>query len=263
MLSVAGMNRYERKPVPRYVSGPVRSQFGELARYYDSLNDGKDYRAEAERLESLARRFGPPGRTSWLDVACGTGRHLEFLRREHPVVGLDRSREMLQIARRRLPGVQLVLGDMRSFHLRRQFNVVSCLFSAIGHLATPRDVKRTFTTFARHLTPGGIAIVEPWLDPSVVREGMIHLRVHESPELSVVRCAFSTRRQNHTIIRYEYLVGEAGVGIRRYRVTDIGLLMSRTELLETMQSAGLAPRFIEKGLTQGRGLLLGIKPNGG
>jgi len=140
---------------------PGLSQFHGLAKYYDAINDWKDYRRETERLETIARSFGRPGRTAWLDVACGTGRHLEFLRRRHTTVGVDGSREMLRIARRRLPGVPLVLADMHTFRLKRRFDVVSCLFSAIGHLRTKEDVRTTFANFARHLNPGGVAIVEP------------------------------------------------------------------------------------------------------
>ncbi len=170
------------------VTGSGLSQFHELAEYYDAINDWKDYRVESERLETIARRFGRPGRTTWLDVACGTGRHLQFLGRRHSTVGVDSSREMLRFARRRLPGVRLVLGDMRTFRLNRRFDVVSCLFSAIGHLKTKEEVRTAFANFARHLNPGGVTIVEPWIEPSAFRSGMIHLRTHESPAVTVVRC---------------------------------------------------------------------------
>lgn len=243
-------------------TGPARSglsQFHELAEYYDALNEGKDYRGESERLEALARRFGPSGRTTWLDVACGTGRHLEFLRRRHPAVGVDGSREMLRIARRRLPGLRLVLADMRAFELPRQFDVVSCLFGAIGHLRTKSDVRATFANFAQHLNPGGVAIVEPWIQPSAFRPGTIHLRTFQGPGLAVVRCAASARQGNHSRVHYQFLVAESGRAIRHYEETDIGLLLSRPELLQLMRSAGLRPRFLGRGLMPGRGLLVGVK----
>jgi len=236
------------------------SQFyGDLAKYYDELNAWKDYRAESERLEGIARRLGRRGRATWLDVACGTGRHLEHLRRKHPVVGVDASREMLRIARRRLPKIRLVVGDMRTFRLDQRFDVVSCLFSAIGHLRTERDLGTTFANFARHLNPGGVAIVEPWLDPTKLRLGSVYLRAYDGPFTKVVRCAFSTRRGNRTVIQYHYLIAEHGRGIRHVKVTDVGLLVSRSRLLELMSSAGLESRFIARGLMPGRGLLIGVK----
>lgn len=207
----------------------------------------------------MVRHLGRSEKTSWLDVACGTGRHLEFLRQKYSVMGVDGSREMLQIARRRLPGIRLVLGDMRSFRVHRRFDVVSCLFSAIGHLPSDRDVRATFANFERHLNPGGIAIVEPWIEPSAFRPGSIHLRAHQSPDLVVARCAASSRRGNHSIIRYHFLVGETGRAIRYYELTDLGLLLTRSRLLQLMRSVGLRARFFARGLMPDRGLLVGIK----
>jgi ubiquinone/menaquinone biosynthesis C-methylase UbiE len=242
-------------------AGP--SQFYELAEYYDPLTDWKDYRGESDRIESIARRFGRPGRTAWLDVACGTGRHLEFLRRRHPTVGLDASRQMLRIAHRRLPGIRLILGDMRSFRLSRRFDVVSCLFSAIGHLKTEDDVRTTFANFSRHLKPGGVTIVEPWILPSAFRPGTIHLRTYESPTLTVARLASSSRRGNRSIVRYHFLVGRPGREVQHLQVTDVGLLLSRERLLRLMTSAGLEAHFLARGLMPGRGLLVGVKPGAG
>lgn len=235
------------------------SQFHELAEYYDVLNGPKDYRREAERLEAIVRRYGLSGTTAWLDVACGTGRHLEALARRHVVAGVDGSREMLRIARRRLPGVRLLLGDMRTFRLDRRFEVVSCLFSAIAHLGSKGEVRQSFVNFARHLVPRGVAIVEPWLDPATFRSGFLQLRTYERPDLTVARSAHSRRQGNRSIVSFHFLVGTPGGGIRYRKVTDVGLLLSRQELLRLMSDAGLKARFVSRGLTPGRGLVVGVK----
>ena len=228
-------------------------------RYYDALNDLKDYHGESDQLEAIARRYGPAGRTSWLDVACGTGRHLEFLRRRHAIMGVDGSRDMLRIARRRLPGVRLVASDMRTFRLTQRFDVVSCLFSAIGHLRTKEGVRRTFANFARHLNPGGIAIVEPWIERSAFRTRFVHLRTYESSAVTLARVASSSRQGDHSTIHYHFLIGRPGRPVRHWEVNDVGLLLSREDLLGIMRSTGLQSRFLAGGLTSGRGLLVGKK----
>lgn len=232
--------------------------FHELAEYYDRLVAGKDSRAEVQRLESLARRFGHSRGRDWLDVACGTGRHLEFLQDHYRVTGVDLSRPMLRVARRRLPRVRLHRGDMRTFRLGTTFDVVSCLFSAIGHLQNEREVQAAFTNFARHLKPGGVTIVEPWIDPSQFHPGHLHLVTHDSPEVKIARLSFASRRKSHSRIHYQYLIGEAGRDIRHWEETDVGLLVSRDRLVELMGRAGLDPRFLSAGLTPGRGLLVGV-----
>jgi len=237
--------------------------FHELANYYDSFVAEKDYRAEAGRLERLARQFQRSRGNSWLDAACGTGRHLEFLRRRHSVAGVDSSEAMLRIARRRLPGVPLHQGDIRDFRLRRTFDVVTCLFGTIGHIGSERELRSTFHCLAKHLRPGGVAIVEPWIDPDRFRDGMIHLMTYVSPTTALARLTYSRRRGRHSVLRSHYLIGEEGRGLRHLQETDAsGLLLSRRELVQLMESAGLSAQYIRRGLRPGFGLLLGVRPSG-
>jgi len=234
--------------------------FHDLAKYFDLLASHKDYGAEANYLARLVQKAGRSGGKDWLDVACGTGRHLEHLRRLYDVVGIDLSPEMLRIALGRLPGADLRRGDMRNFRLGREFDVVTCLFSAIGHLGSERELAVTFANFVRHLKPGGVAIVEPWLSPEMFRSGSVHLMTGQAPGLVVARLAFSRRRGNRSMIEYHYSIGEEGRGIQHFEETNVGLLVSPSRLVELLKEAGLRARFVKQGLTPGRGLLLGVKP---
>jgi ubiquinone/menaquinone biosynthesis C-methylase UbiE len=233
--------------------------FHRLAPYYDDLVGAKDYGSESRFLESLARRLVRSRGRAWLDVACGTGRHLSFLRRHYSVTGVDLSREMLRLARRRLPRTRLVLGDMRSFRLDETFDVISCLYSAIAHLRTERDLEATFVNLARHLKPGGVVIVEPWIDPADFRQGFVHLLTHRTPSVTVVRMAFSSRRGRRSAVHYHYLIGRPGRRVEHFEDVDIGLLVPRRRLLKLMGDSGLTARFLKHGLPSGRGLLLGLK----
>lgn len=233
--------------------------FHELAKYYDLLASGKDYGAETRRLEELARAHGRSMGRDWLDVACGTGRHLEHLRRSREVVGLDLSPQMLAIARRRLPGVRLYRRDMRSFDLARKFDVVTCLYSAIGHVGSERELAAVYESLARHLKPGGVAIVEPWFTPGAFHDGSAHVVSTQTRELAIARVAYSRRSGSRSTVRYRYLVARSGRGFEQFEDTSPGLLVRTSRHLELMRRAGLSPRYLARGLSVGRGLLVGVR----
>jgi SAM-dependent methyltransferase len=95
-----------------------------------------------------------------LELACGTGSILAQLRDEYEVVGVDLSPQMLAIAREKLPGVELIEGDMTDVRLGRTFGAVLCLYDSINHLLRFEDWLRLFDTACAHLAPGGAFVFD-------------------------------------------------------------------------------------------------------
>jgi SAM-dependent methyltransferase len=121
-------------------------QGGEVYDLVYTLGRGKDYPAEARKVhEIIEAHLRSTGRTL-LDVACGTGLHDEHLTKWYDVTGVDLSPKMLAIARRRLPQVTFHEGSMVDFDLGEQFDAVTCLFSAIGHVLTLREMRQAVAT---------------------------------------------------------------------------------------------------------------------
>jgi ubiquinone/menaquinone biosynthesis C-methylase UbiE len=85
--------------------------FAKSAAWYDRFFDSKDYAGEARQATALIRRSRPGARTH-LDVACGTGRHLEQLRGSIACEGAGSGRWLLAVACSRLPGVRLTQAEM-------------------------------------------------------------------------------------------------------------------------------------------------------
>src|SRR6266498_4870403 len=99
----------------------------EFAEIYEPIYRlrGKDWVAEAEVVVKLVQERSPEA-GSLLDVACGTGAHLEtFARLMDHVEGLELATPMRVVAQRRLPGVTVHAGDMRNFDLGRTFDARS------------------------------------------------------------------------------------------------------------------------------------------
>ncbi|MGP8071568.1 MAG: class I SAM-dependent methyltransferase [Thermoplasmata archaeon] len=241
------MSRTESSPMYR-----------DLAVYYDRIYSKKPYRAQTAVLVRLARRFGRSGGRRWLDVACGTGRHLEYLRREFEVTGVDLSGTMLRLARRRLPGVRLVRADMRSFALGERFDVVSCLFSAIGYLRNEREIRQAFRAFASHLLPGGVLLIEPWIAPGQYRPGHVSLDVYQDATTKIVRAGTARRRGTTSRIVFDYLLGEEGRGFRHVREVEDLRLVPYRRLRRLLAETGLSVRWVGPD-PKSRGVLVGVR----
>ena len=109
---------------------------------------------ELEERTMLAVLPDPKGCAA-LDLACGTGRYLELLRRmgASPVVGVDSSTAML--ARAREISSELIQADLLDLSLRPAiFQIVICAL-AVGHV---EDLSRAMKEISRLLVAGGTLV---------------------------------------------------------------------------------------------------------
>jgi SAM-dependent methyltransferase len=222
---------------------------------YDLLYQWKGYAAEAVQLRQVITERQPAA-SSLLDVACGSGRHLEELAADFEVAGIDLDEALVAKARQRLPDADLRVGDMRDFDFGRRFDVVTCLFSAIGYMHTPDDLARAVANMAGHLREGGLLIVEPWLSPEAYDPQHIGgPLVAEGEALVVVRMNGSRIEGRLSVMDFHHLVGRPGSV--EYVVEEHALaLYTDDEYSAAFEAAGLRAEHDEEGL-MGRGLWIG------
>ena len=235
--------------------------FRKSAAWYDAVYSFKDYAAESARVSALIRERNPSA-ASLLDVACGTGKHLEHFAKEYEVAGVDLDPNLLAIARARLPGVPLTVGDMRSFDLGRTFDAVTCLFSAIGYVHGVTELAAAAAAMAGHLEPGGVFVVEPWFSPETWEAGHIAARFVDEPDLKIARMNVSgTPLPNgRLVLHFEYLVMTREDGVVHFTEDHDTTLFTEDDYLEALRAAGLDVTFDREGLMPRRGLIVGVKP---
>ena len=232
----------------------MRLVFSRSARLYDAVYASiRDYPREAAELERLIQQRRPGARTL-LDIACGTGAHLEHLT-GYEVEGLDLDPEMLGVARERLPNVPLHEGDMADFDLGKRFDAVVCMFSSIGYVRTAERLRSAVSSMARHLEPGGVLVVEPWLSPEAWADRHVGAVFVDEPELKIARMNVGEREGNLSIFEFEYLVGTAN-GLERFNERHELGLFTIEQYLEAFRAAGLEVDHDPEG-PMGRGLYIG------
>ncbi|HEU4784016.1 MAG TPA: class I SAM-dependent methyltransferase [Ktedonobacterales bacterium] len=229
------------------------------AQIYDAVYGAKDYAGEARRLSAFIAEHKRSSGNTLLDIACGTGGHVPYLRHEYAYEGLDLDPRMLAIARERNPGIAFHQGDMTDFDLDRQFDVVTCLFSSIGYVGTVAKLGLAVATMARHLLPGGVLLVGPFFPPEAWHVGQPHAIYVDQPNLKIARMNVSGRRDNIALLDFHYLVATPE-GIEHFTEHHELGLFTDAEYRHAFTSAGLDVAHDPEGLI-GRGLYIGTHPH--
>jgi SAM-dependent methyltransferase len=195
------------------VSTPFKGEsvpFGVYADFYDALYRDKDYQAECDYLADTFERLETRPTLTILDLGCGTGNHdLPLTSMRYRVVGVDRSEEMVAQARRKSRsaelGAEFLIGDVRDFDLRREFDAVISMFAVMCYQRTNQDLLGMMRTARRHLRHGGLFIFDGWFGPAVLMDRPVEnskivqgengetIERHASPVLDVVRQTVEVR----------------------------------------------------------------------
>ena len=109
------------------------TDYAGFARFYDRIMG--DRIPEIDRIRRYIATHRP-GARSLLELGCGTGALLAGLAPHLSVTGIDRSPEMLSVAKRTVPTARLLQGDITTFSLPYQFDVVICMFDTLNHVLT-------------------------------------------------------------------------------------------------------------------------------
>lgn len=118
-------------------------------------NLGEPSRRQAETIEAWLERAGIR-RCRILDAGCGTGWMSERLQRFGEVTGVDLADAVIEQARKRVPGVRFLVGDLSHEILERaSFDVVVSL-EVLSHIV---DKPAFMTGLASMLKPGGLLML--------------------------------------------------------------------------------------------------------
>lgn len=116
-----------------------------------------------------------------LELGCGPGNDIDFLRKDYGVVGSDTSREFLDRCRRRFPAVELIELDAVTIDTDRQFD---CLFSnkVLHHLSLD-DLVFSLKRQTRVISAGGLFAHTFWIGDYEEEKHGLYFRYHNRDEL--------------------------------------------------------------------------------
>ena len=127
---------------------------------YDAENaQNESFETDGPFYLALAQRLGG----TVLELGCGTGRITILLAQSGiDVTGLDIAPAMLQRALQKADGLPIrwVEGDVRSFQLDQQFDLICATGGVFNMLLTRTDQEAMLAQVRKHLTPKGIFAID-------------------------------------------------------------------------------------------------------
>jgi SAM-dependent methyltransferase len=217
----------------------------EYAPFYDWENARTLGRRDVPFWRGLATREAAP----LLELGCGTGRLLSPLARAGiQVTGVDRSAEMLELARRRLRRIAraqrptVVRGDIRSLPFRPQaFGVVLAPYGMLQSLLNDEDLAAALSEAARLLGRGGLFGID--LVPDLPRWAEYGPRVslrgrrRDGARITLTESVRQDRRRGLTIFDESY-VERRGRAARRHAFTLTFRTLSVPDITSRVERAG-------------------------
>lgn len=242
--------------------GNIPKIYSNEASLFDLLYGNKDYEKESEIINQIIDEYKKSSGEALLDVACGTGGHLQYLSKNFKCDGLDINEDLLRIAANKAPKTHFIKDDMSNFKLQKRYDVITCLFSSIGYTETLDRLRKTIDNFYHHLTNGGVVIIEPWFSKNdkyfVVNKPF--MTNYENEDIEISRISIAHIKNNLSIMDTHYLIGETGKGIQHFSEKHTLGLFEKNEIIKAMIKSGFKTTFQEKGLNnEERGLFIGVK----
>ncbi|HEX7042266.1 MAG TPA: class I SAM-dependent methyltransferase [Patescibacteria group bacterium] len=165
----------------------------DFANNYDTFIGG--YSKQHKIVKKLIKKYHPTSK-KLLEIACGTGNMLKAFNQTHTIYGLDISKDMINIAKSKLPKAKLYVKDMTNFNLKKKFDVVLCFYDAINHLISFKSWEKMFLQVSNHLDKNGIFIFDLTTMYRMIQRSKDPILV--SKHKNMIITAFVTRVDKYT-----------------------------------------------------------------
>ena len=214
-----------------------------LTRVYDTQDHVEI--ADGFRAALLPIARARPRGTWVLDLACGTGLLAERLGRARiPVIGVDSSREMLAIAKRRCRAVadrvRFQRANLATFRVREPCAVATACGDVMNHMLTRAVLVKILRRARANLLPGGVLVFEAHNRFCYERYWNGHDYLMEGPGGDLAMCCEWDARRRRATAR---MIGYARTGAHRWERVETTLVEryhSDAELRAALRAAGFA-----------------------
>lgn len=141
--------------------------FDKYSEYYDLIYQKKNYLKETNYVLSHLKKKPK----NILDIGCGTGGHLNYFNKKKiNTVGIDFSKQMIKIAKKKNPGLSFFHKDAKNFLFKSKFDLITSLFHVTSYIKKDKDLLKIFQNIKKHLSQNGTFIFDYWYRDAVKKD---------------------------------------------------------------------------------------------
>ena len=174
------------------------------------------------------------------DIGCGPGNSTEVLRERYPearIVGLNSSPDMIEAARKRLPGIAFEVADIRQWRPKEPLDVI--LANAV--LQWIPDHETLLPALIAKLAPGGALAVQMPDNLDEPSHRLMREVASEGPWAAKLKDAASARAERHGAAWYFRLLRPFAPHVDIWRTTYFHPLAGAHAVVEWLKGTGLRP----------------------
>lgn len=187
--------------------------FKDYAYYYNAFYQDKDYKFEAEQVNSLLKKYGRDIKKI-INYGCGTGRHdIELTKIGYQCTGIDLSSLMIDIAKENVDkeniDIDFSVADIRDYEPQEKYDAVISLFHVMSYQNQNQDIISAFQSARKALQTGGLLLFDVWYGPGVLSDKpSLRVKEIEDEKNKLIRIARPVLHDKENVVDvcYEVLV---------------------------------------------------------
>ncbi len=167
--------------------------------YYHILYQNRDNEEAELFIDNLICFLEPGEKDTFLDMACGKGRHSVYLNKKgFPAIGIDLSQESIAYALQfENDTLHFYVQDMRKPFRINYFNYVLNLFTSFGYFEKEKDDLAVMQSAYKALKPDGVFVI----DFMNVRKVINNLIQKEVKHVDGISFLIEKKVENHFIVK--------------------------------------------------------------
>ena len=231
----------------------IANLYASLSGYYDQFCAEVDYAEQCAFASRAFSCFASSGGRDYLDLACGTGPHLQYMEAQgFSLAGLDNSARMLQLASLKVPSARLLLSDMAELDETGAFDLVTCFLYSIHYSYPPEKLLETLRCVWRALKPGGIFIFNAVDAAGACQAHPVTTQLQEGDSRLIFESGWHYRGRGDVLDLRLTITRDGPDGAQRWEDHHHMSALSFSELAGMLESSGFESTFLEHDYTSMR-----------